>query len=110
MRMAAAVLLAVWLLLMGYQFFTMEPIGFQGEVVHYIGGCLLFFQLLAWPFVFKVPKVTCGFMLFLALLSWGVARVMNPAYYAFVAVNAVFALLSYGGHRELARAASGKNI
>ncbi|NMO95135.1 hypothetical protein [Paenibacillus lemnae] len=104
MRGATGLLLAVWILLMGYQYFTVEPKGFDGVMIHYIGGCLLLFQLIAWMFVFKVPKVTCGFLVFLGFVSLAVALVMNTSYYLFAVINAVFAVMSYGGHRELVRA------
>ncbi|TJY42333.1 hypothetical protein E5161_10070 [Cohnella pontilimi] len=108
MRIATGLLLAMWLLFIGYKFLTTQPVGYDGELLHFIGGFLIFIQLIAWAFVFTKPIVTFIILLLLTVLSIWIAVSMESAYTLFAVVNTIFAVMSYAGHREIVKMAKTK--
>lgn len=101
MRVSTGLLLALWIIFMGYKFFTTEPVGGSGEFIRTLGGMLIFFQLIAWAFVFTQPIVTFNILLILSIISLLIAIGGESSYFIFVVVNSIFAGMSYAGHKEL---------
>ncbi|MED2257157.1 hypothetical protein ABEO98_23575 [Brevibacillus parabrevis] len=108
MRVATGLLLALWLLFMGFQFFTTKPVGYDGELMHFISGFLIFIQLIAWVFVFTMPFVSFVTLLLATILAVLLAVGMDSVYFLFAGVNTVFVLMIYAGHRELSKKVKSK--
>lgn len=108
MRVATRLLLTLWILFMGFQFFTIQPVGYDGELMHFISGFLIFIQLIAWDFVCTMPFVSFVTLLIVTILVVLLAVGMDSVYFLFVVVNTVFVLMSYAGHRELSKKVKNK--
>ncbi|MDF2960676.1 MAG: hypothetical protein K0S39_2411 [Paenibacillus sp.] len=101
MRVATGLLLALWLLFMGFKLFTTQPVGYDGELTRFISGTLIFIQVIAWCFVFTKPFVTFVTLLMVSILAVLLAVSMDTVYFLLAVVNTLFVLMSYAGHREL---------
>jgi hypothetical protein len=108
MRVATGLLMAIWLIFMGYKFFTTEPVGADGEAIRSLSLLLLIIQLIGWAFIFTKPLVTFIVLLTLFVLSLLLAISLESSYFIFVVVDGIFAIMSYSGHKELVKQTRGK--
>ncbi|MNN60993.1 hypothetical protein D3C81_1762060 [compost metagenome] len=110
MRVATGLLMAIWLIFMGFKFFTIEPVGTNGEAIRSLSLILLIIQLIGWAFVFTKPIVTFTILLSLLVFSLLIAVTFESSYFIFVVVDGIFAIMSYSGHRELVKKTKVKKV
>ncbi|MEZ2658582.1 hypothetical protein [Aneurinibacillus aneurinilyticus] len=53
MRIATGLLMTLWLLYVGLKFVTTVPVDYDAEIRRNYGGLILFFEVIAWTFVFE---------------------------------------------------------
>ncbi|QMV41251.1 hypothetical protein [Cohnella cholangitidis] len=103
MRVATGLLLALYLIFMWYQALTVEVTAENGEILNAMAKIILFFQSIAFSFVFTMPRTAVVFLLISSLLALVTGLGVDSSHIAFAVIGLIFTLMSYAGHRELVR-------
>ncbi|QWU15428.1 hypothetical protein SAMN04487895_12434 [Paenibacillus sophorae] len=103
MRVATGLLLALWLLFMGFKFWTTQPMDYDGEIMRMLSGILLFIQLIAWVFIFTMPLTTFVILFIAEVIAIVLAFGLDLSYILFAVINLIFMFMSFAGHRELVK-------
>lgn len=103
MRVASGILLAFWLVFMGFKFLTTQPVDYDGEIIRTLSGTLLFIQLIAWAFIFTMPFTTFVILVIAEVIALLLTFSFDSIYAIFVVANLIFIIMSYAGHKELSK-------
>lgn len=109
MRIATGLLLTLWLLFLGFKFLTTVPIDYDAEIRKNYSGLILFFEVVAWAFVFTKPRIACVILGVSAGFALLASFLVGPYYLLMVLINVVFAMMSYSGYREIRKKEKSQN-
>ncbi|WP_138756171.1 hypothetical protein [Paenibacillus sinopodophylli] len=103
MRIATGLLLALYLVFMWIMALSANVASYDGEIVNIIARTILFFQTLAFPFSFTMPRTAMVFLIFSSLAAMLSELALDAGHLFFAIISIIFALMCYGGHRELVK-------
>lgn len=103
MRVATGLLMALYLLFMGYRFTLPYSTDYGGEVdiIRFITASLLVVQLISWCFSFTKPRITCAILIVVEALSIFLIFTFYAGFLIIAVPNLIFVFMSYAGYREL---------